>query len=71
MFIKKTKLNTVEYLQITKSFRKGKKVKHKLILNLGRSDKINMNDISDLISVLQKLKNEYSEIEGKDNDISE
>jgi hypothetical protein len=59
MFIKKTKVNSVTYLQITKSFRKGSKVRHKVILNLGRDDKINFNDVDALISVLQEMREEY------------
>jgi len=55
MFIKYTKAKDKEYIQITKSVRAGKKVKHKVILNLGRSDKINKKDVEDLINVLQKL----------------
>ena len=71
MFIKRTKLNSVEYIQITKSFRKGKKVKHKVILSLGRSDKINTSDINDLIRVLQDLREELKKKDGRDTDISE
>ena len=55
MFIKYTKTSGKEYVQITKSIRTGKKVKHKVILNLGRRDKINKKDVEDLINVLQKL----------------
>ena len=69
MFIKRTKLNNVEYVQITKSFRKGKKVKHKVILSLGRSDKIDMSEISDLICVLQDLREELKKKDGRDNNI--
>ena len=58
MFIKKTKVNNAVYIQITKSFREGKKVRHKVILNLGRSDKINKDDIDELINVLQELRDE-------------
>jgi hypothetical protein len=61
MFIKRTKVNNLEYIQLTKSYRNGKKVKHKVILNLGRSDKINIKDIDGLISVLQKLRTEYED----------
>ena len=59
MFIKKTKLGGATYIQITKTFRADKKVKHKVILNFGRVDKINKKDIDALISVLRKLKTEY------------
>ena len=55
MFIKYTKVKDKEYVQITKSVRIGKKVKHKVILNLGRSDKIKNKDVENLISALQKL----------------
>jgi hypothetical protein len=61
MFIKKTKVNNMEYIQLTKSYRDGKKVKHKVVLNLGRSDKINIKDIDSLISVLQELRTEYTD----------
>ena len=71
MFIKRTKLNNVEYIQITKSYRKGKKVKHKVILSLGRSDKIDMSDISNLIRVLLDLREELKKEDGRDNNISE
>ena len=64
MFIKRTKLNSVEYIQITKSFRKGNKVKHKVILSLGRSDKIDISEISDLICVLQDLREELKKKDG-------
>ena len=59
MFIKKTKVNNVVYIQITKSFREGKKVKHKVVLGLGRDDKIKKKDIDSLIGVLQELRAEY------------
>ena len=59
MFIKKTKAGGSIYIQITKSLRDGKKVRHKVILNLGRADKINKNDIDELISALHKLRSEY------------
>jgi len=59
MFIKKTKVNNVTYIQITKSFRDGKATRHKVVLNLGREDKINKRDIGALISVLQKLMDGY------------
>jgi hypothetical protein len=61
MFIKRTKVNNVEYIQITKSYRVGKKVKHKVILSLGRSDKITAKDLDGLICVLQKLRTEYTD----------
>jgi hypothetical protein len=61
MFIKRTKINALEYIQLTKSYRAGKKVKHKVVLNLGRSDKINPKDIDGLICVLQKLRTEYTD----------
>jgi len=59
MFIKKTKTNNVTYIQITKSYRVGKKVKHKVFLNLGRQETINAKEIDDLISVLQKFRAKY------------
>jgi hypothetical protein len=55
MFIKKTKVRDKEYIQITKTIRTGKKVKHKVFLNLGRREKINFKDIEDLINTLQKF----------------
>lgn len=55
MFIKKTKVKDKEYIQITKTIRSGKKVKHKVILNLGRSEKVNFKDVEDLINTLQKF----------------
>jgi len=58
MFIKRTKANNLIYIQITKSFREGKKVRHRVVLNLGRADKINKKDIDSLISVLQELRAE-------------
>ena len=58
MFIKYTKVNGKEYVQITKSVRDGKKVKHKVILNLVRGDKINNKDVESLISALQKYLEE-------------
>jgi len=54
MFIKKTKVKEKEYIQIVKTIRSGKKVKHKVFLNLGRSEKVNFKDVEDLINVLQK-----------------
>lgn len=61
MFIKRTKLKEKEYIQITKTYRQGKKVKHKVILNLGRSDKVNTNEIVELINALQKIAKEFNE----------
>lgn len=61
MFIKRTKLKEKEYIQITKTYRQGKMVKHKVILNLGRSDKVSISDIEELISALQKVVKEFSE----------
>ena len=61
MFIKHTKSSNKEYLQITKSIRIGKKVKHQVVLNLGRREKINKKDIENLITVLQELAEELSE----------
>ena len=66
MFVKKTKVNNVTYIQITKSFRDGKKVRHRVVLNLGRSDKINKKDIDELIRVLKELRdNHLGKGEGK------
>ena len=59
MFIKMTKVNNMTYIQITKSFRDGKKTRHKVVLNLGRGDKINKKDIDSLIITLQKFRSEY------------
>jgi hypothetical protein len=59
MFIKRTKAGNATYIQITKSFRDGKKTKHQVVLNLGRDDKINLIDIDGLITVLQELRKEY------------
>jgi len=61
MFIKRTKLNNTTYIQITKSFRANNKVRHKVIMNLGRNENISKKDIDDLIAVLQKLRAEYSD----------
>ena len=58
MFIKRTKSKGKEYIQITKSFRKGKEVKHEVVLNLGRRDKIVKKDIENLIAVLKDFANE-------------
>ena len=58
MFIKYTKASDKEYVQIVKSFRKAKKVKHKVILNLGRRDEIDNKDVESLISALQKYLKE-------------
>lgn len=62
MWIKKTKLKNKEYIQITKSFRIGKSVKHKVILNLGRSENLDIDEVKELIDVLQKL---LEELDGK------
>ena len=40
MFIKKTKSKNYTYLQIVKSYRDSGKVKHKVVANLGRFDKL-------------------------------
>lgn len=55
MWIKKTKSKGIEYIQIVNSIRDGDKVKHEVVLNLGRSDKISnrRENIKDLISNLQ------------------
>ncbi len=57
MWIKKTKSKGIEYIQIVNSIRKGDKVKHEVVLNLGRSDKISnrKENIKDLISNLQYI----------------
>jgi hypothetical protein len=60
MFIKRTKANNAVYIQIAKSFRKGGKARHKVVLNLGRSDKISVKEIDGLIKVLQKLRAEFN-----------
>jgi len=65
MFIKYTKVKDKEYVQVTKSFRKAKKVKHKVILNLGRRDKIDNKDVEDLISALQKYLEEAQRDNGE------
>jgi hypothetical protein len=62
MFIKRTKVGGAVYIQITKSFREGKKVKHKVVLNLGRLDKISKGDIDGVISALQALRTEYFDV---------
>ena len=59
MFIKKTKTNNATYIQITKSYRVGQNVKHKVFLNLGRQETIKAKEIDDLISVLQKFRTKY------------
>jgi hypothetical protein len=56
MFIKKTRVSNLTYIQIVKTFRDGKKVRHRVVLNLGRTDKINEKDIDNLINVLQQFK---------------
>jgi len=61
MFIKRTKSKNKIYIQIAKSYRKGTEVKHKVVLNLGRGDKIVIKDIDNLINVLQELKQEIQE----------
>jgi len=62
MFVKRTKVKNVTYIQITKSFRAGKSVKHKVILNLGREDKINKKDIEGLIAVLHGFLAGYQNV---------
>jgi len=61
MFIKRTKSKGKEYIQITKSFRTGKKVRHEVVLNLGRSDKTKKSDVENLITVLQEYAKELSD----------
>jgi len=68
MFIKRTKALNMTYIQIVKSFREGKKVRHELILNLGRIDKIKKNDVESLINVLLELKEELFGVEEKNNE---
>lgn len=64
MWIKKTKVKNKEYIQVVKSIRDGKKVKHKVVLNLGRSEDINKKNIEQLINVLTK----YFELGGEKDD---
>jgi hypothetical protein len=59
MFIKRTKVNNITYIQITKSFRDGNRIRHKVVLNLGRADKISIKEIDGLINVLLELKAGY------------
>ena len=61
MFIKRTKVNNTEYIQIVKSYRDGKNVRHKVVLNLGRSNKIDVKDLDNLIRALQLLRTEYTD----------
>ena len=43
MFIKATKSKNYTYLQLVQSYRKDKTVKHQVLFNLGRLDKIQQN----------------------------
>jgi hypothetical protein len=43
MFIKITKSGKYKYAQLVESYREGKNVKHRVLLNLGRLDEIENN----------------------------
>ena len=55
MFVKITKAKDKKYVQLVRSYREGGKVKHKLVLNLGRTD-IKEN-LDTLRSIGEKLIN--------------
>jgi transposase len=54
MFLKTTVSQGHKYLQIIKSYRKEGKVRHKVIANLGRADRLAENGLENIIVSLQK-----------------
>jgi transposase len=61
MYIKTTKSKKFTYVQLVQGYREGSKVKHKVLVNLGRLDKLRKDDswngIIDKFSELMDLKN--------------
>lgn len=61
MYIKLTKSKQLTYVQLVEGYREGKKVKHKVLVNLGRLDLLQKNrsweDVISKMSQLLKLKN--------------
>ena len=61
MFVKITKSGKYEYAQLVKSYRENGTIKHKVILNLGRVDKIANNPSFQRLALrleeLSKVKN--------------
>ncbi len=61
MYVKTTKSKTHTYVQLVQGFREGKKVKHKVLVNLGRLDQLKKDTswggIIDRLSELMDLKN--------------
>ena len=56
MFVKITKAKDKKYVQLVRSYREGGKVKHKLVLNLGRTDiKENLDTLRSIGEKLIKL----------------
>lgn len=53
-----SKGNTYEYIQIVHNYRRGKKIKQRVILNLGRKEFINSSQIDQLIKVLERFAGE-------------
>jgi len=53
-----SKGNTYEYIQIVHNYRRGKKIKQRVILNLGRKESINSAQIDQLIKVLERFASE-------------
>jgi len=56
MYIKLTKAKKHTYIQLIEGFREGKKVKHKVLINMGRLDILKKNtSLEDVIGKLSKL----------------
>jgi hypothetical protein len=53
--------HTYEYAQVCQTVRVGKRTKRKVLVNLGRRDLLQPQDIDDLIAVLRRLASPETE----------
>lgn len=58
MYIKLTKAKKYTYVQLVEGYREGSKVKHKVLINLGRLDELQKNSsLEDVVSKLSEIAN--------------
>lgn len=60
---------TYEYIQIIENYRVGKKIKQRIILSLGRKDKLNPEQVDELINNLERFSEKLMVLQNDNPDI--